>query len=405
MESTNLSHDNTLIIFFITIFLTMMAGFHCAYEIKTHEEREREANSKTELSREVAERTKEKAISNELNQESPIQKEFPDQEVTPGIEQPSKKEEASKNTESERTQSPEQHSTQEVLSEEVPEKQLPAPDFSCPRPLSPCHSKCMDLRNNPLHCGTCKKRCATGQVCINSKCQCQPNQNICQNRCVNILTDNKNCGRCGKYCLKGQTCNNRRCNPPCGDFICGGACYKSSRSNCSTCGDRCKENEKCYQKQCVDDCFFCPLGYLNCNKRCIDPKNDKDEYHCRGCKPCLPGSYCHQSTCKVLYCPSCSNGAKGCLCDGACINSDTNIKHCGGCGRKCPSNQLCQKGKCVLKCTSKTHTPCFGKVCVDLQSNVEHCGGCGLPCPKGHICVKGKCACPTGKRKDGCKCL
>jgi hypothetical protein len=83
------------------------------------------------------------------------------------------------------------------------------------------------------------------------------------------------------------------------------------------------------------------------------------------------------------------------LCDGTCIDSDTDRMNCGGCGIECPETQICGKGVCICP---TGFAPC-GTKCHDFLSDLEACGGCGQKCffqnaetiCKNGVCEMGEC--------------
>jgi hypothetical protein len=76
-------------------------------------------------------------------------------------------------------------------------------------------------------------------------------------------------------------------------------------------------------------------------------------------------------------------------CNGACIDTTSNVDNCGGCGEVCDSLEICVSGACV--CDSGL-TACDG-VCVDLETDADRCGDCGAACDTvdGEVCCDGSC--------------
>ena len=83
----------------------------------------------------------------------------------------------------------------------------------------------------------------------------------------------------------------------------------------------------------------CGLGTVLCGETCVDP-NDPDS--CGGCG----GDVCSGGT------PVCLNGtcAPNCnpqdICDGFCVDTDTDPRYCGNCVTSCASN-VCNNGMCA----------------------------------------------------------
>ncbi|KAJ0515385.1 putative stigma-specific protein Stig1 [Helianthus annuus] len=55
----------------------------------------------------------------------------------------------------------------------------------------------------------------------------------CKKKCVNVITDSLNCGSCGKKCKSGEACCKGRCVD-----------VSTSRSNCGLCGMKCRYNPR-----------------------------------------------------------------------------------------------------------------------------------------------------------------
>ncbi len=132
-----------------------------------------------------------------------------------------------------------------------------------------------------------------------------------------------------------------------------------------------------------------------------------------------------------------TDGQGGCespmlVCDGACIDPDTDRQHCGECGESCGPGGSCVNGDCVDACgdtCDRYREVCLngtcvcrlgfdrcGDVCVDLQSNPAYCGQCTESCldDKGeigevHLCEAGNCfddiGCSAGLTQCGQSCV
>jgi regulator of replication initiation timing len=99
------------------------------------------------------------------------------------------------------------------------------------------------------------------------------------------------------------------------------------------------------------------------------------------------------------------------VCNGACVNTDTNNNHCGECGNACGPNMTCENGQCV--CVDDPDHGCHifvqtNNSCVAV--NVNQGGACGDQgpdgCLQGGVCDNGSClgaqpnndACGSGER-------
>jgi uncharacterized protein YkwD len=87
--------------------------------------------------------------------------------------------------------------------------------------------------------------------------------------------------------------------------------------------------------------------------------------------------------------PSGNTEAEMEVCDGACVDLQSNVNNCGECGNSCGAAGFwCNDGIC--ECTSSKTEPC-GNRCVDTSSNLDHCGACGKSCDSGETCDEGTC--------------
>jgi hypothetical protein len=71
-------------------------------------------------------------------------------------------------------------------------------DDRCSEGLTRCGERCVNLRRNERHCGSCGNRCRSTQTC-------------CRGRCVNLQRNERHCGRCGNRCAEGQECVSGEC--------------------------------------------------------------------------------------------------------------------------------------------------------------------------------------------------
>lgn len=82
------------------------------------------------------------------------------------------------------------------------------------------------------------------------------------------------------------------------------------------------------------------------------------------------------------------NGAGQSVCDGVCIDTQTDGQNCGGCNNVCGDGSTCSDGACTC---GGGLTYCGG-ACVQTQSDDANCGICGNACRNGQICVEGACS-------------
>ena len=94
-------------------------------------------------------------------------------------------------------------------------------------------------------------------------------------------------------------------------------------------------------------------------------------------KGCATNSICSMGRCKPSAAPgSCS----GMVCNGACVNLQSDSQNCGRCGNACPDdpNEFCCRGRCV-----------------DVGRDRQNCGACGNVCLNGYKCAAGTCVSPA----------
>ena len=77
------------------------------------------------------------------------------------------------------------------------------------------------------------------------------------------------------------------------------------------------------------------------------------------------------------------------LCNGACIDTSSDMLHCGSCDNACPQGTACQGSQCICEGGGSL---CGGN-CLDVTSDALNCGACGNACAPGQACVSGSCQC------------
>lgn len=85
-------------------------------------------------------------------------------------------------------------------------------------------------------------------------------------------------------------------------------------------------------------------------------------------------------------------------CDGACVDTVTDVNHCGGCGNICDEGLTCRASECVAACADDETLCDEGEVsyCANLDEDVDNCGECENACRAGDGCVDGVCVDTTG---------
>lgn len=133
----------------------------------------------------------------------------------------------------------------------------------------------------------------------------------------------------------------------------------------------------------------CPATSLVCDGVCVDPQTDPD--HCGSCdKWCLSGVACTAGECAICDQNTCVD---------ACSDLLTDPNHCAGCDKSCAVNGICVGGGCA--CPAGTD-PCAcdpadeqcTDACADLDVDPRHCKACGVACKANEVCGGNGCACP-----------
>lgn len=91
----------------------------------------------------------------------------------------------------------------------------------CPDNQERCGEECVDLTNDPLHCGECHNNCsdlplATG-LCIDRTCEteCAEDLERCGVYCVDLTDNDEHCGACNHTCSDDEACFRSQCLPAC----------------------------------------------------------------------------------------------------------------------------------------------------------------------------------------------
>ena len=284
-----------------------------------------------------------------------------------------------------------------------------------------CGTLCVSVLTDPGNCGACGLRCNDTEACAGGTCRpiCPGGQVACAvpgsdggvTACVLTATDLQNCGACGHACPAGQVCSNGMCGSTCAELFatCSNAsgpyCADLTRdpANCGRCGGACAPGQTCDGRRCIT---ACAPGLTPCALpgdggvgdapdaatgplMCTDLQTDRG--NCGACgTTCPAGRVCDRGSCVV----TCSTGATNC--NGSCRDLQTDRANCGACGAECAAGQVCSAGMCVTTCGSG-ESNCSGS-CRDLQNDRANCGACGTTCPSGQVCTGGSCqlSCASG---------
>ncbi|MCB9641123.1 MAG: hypothetical protein H6727_19655 [Myxococcales bacterium] len=268
-----------------------------------------------------------------------------------------------------------------------------------------CDGQCLKDWND-IHCGFCNNRCPNGLVCkknnpscvgpfCSSGCGCPGSLEACAGRCVDLMNDPQHCGGCGILCPAKQSCSKGRCVDACdaGEEDCQRSCVDLQKSvfHCGKCTAACALGGVCESGVCK-----CPAERENCAGACVDPLNNPD--HCRICDlQCSQGQTCYEGLCRGL----CQGGMT--LCTEGCVDLRSDRNNCGLCGKTCSGDEACFQGRCQKDCGSLLQN--CGGVCTDVFSTNKHCGGCNQACSTIQRCVGGNCRCLPGLTECGGECV
>jgi len=153
----------------------------------------------------------------------------------------------------------------------------------------------------------------------------------------------------------------------------------------------------------------CPGGIL-CDGRCVDPQTDVA--NCGGCgRACTSSSVCAAGVCGSDAGPAaCAEGQT--RCGAYCATVAIDPLHCGRCGNRCAPGQICAAGQCAaagpgLGLGTPAATGCTppsvrcGAYCVATSTDPLNCGGCGTRCAPGQLCAEGRCVESVARRDGG----
>jgi hypothetical protein len=293
-----------------------------------------------------------------------------------------------------------------------------------------CGSGCVDTQSDNGNCGGCGVVCSGGHSCQNGVCACPEATTDCGTECVDTTFDNLNCGACGHACGAGQTCIDSTCRCSSSlDTLCNGQCVylPADDANCGACGHACGAGLVCIASQCVCS----DVGDALCNGTCIDVVSDRN--NCNGCgNVCPAGQDCVGARCQAPCgpCEELVNNvcvlkdlAKDTVCNGLCVDTQSDPNNCGGCGTVCPSGVTCTNGNCDLcpPVGSVSFTTCPANdpsghfiafccrqdivpVCCPSSSGTSYGACCGIDstCCDGACCPAGTHCCANPRSTNPC---
>jgi hypothetical protein len=110
-----------------------------------------------------------------------------------------------------------------------------------------------------------------------------------------------------------------------------------------------------------------------CNGMCVDLQTDPK--NCGACGVvCSPTSLCAGDAGGCEPCQGVQPAVCGQPGGQFCADLSNDNHNCGACSNVCGDLTQCVSGQCVCGATT------CGTACVDLQTDVNHCGGCDTPC-------------------------
>lgn len=269
---------------------------------------------------------------------------------------------------------------------------------ACPSGQALCEGGCVDLSNDPAHCGDCARTCVAPHAvgrCVAGGCftRCEPEWGDCDgadaNGCETDLRSPETCGACASSCAIGQSCGaDGVCACPDGQSLCDSRCRDllSDPTHCGGCFHACPAGTLCSGGACV---ARCTASQTLCAGACVSLASSIA--HCGACdRPCTNAhgtQVCAGGSCY----PVCSLGWGDC--DGDRSNGcETDLRtdiNCGACRRACGAGTVCTAGVCLNPCIPP-RVLC-GDGCVNLSNNNRNCGACGRTCDPSQRCVSSVC--------------
>ncbi len=269
-----------------------------------------------------------------------------------------------------------------------------------------------------------------GANCQWAACGCTAGETACGGTCVTVSTDVHNCGACGTDCTMlahvngaSAACTAGHCSygcaagyADCSDGGAGCTASLSAATSCGACGSvcstplpMCAAADAGGPSTCLSQCSG--AASTMCNGSCVDTQTDPG--HCGACgNACAAGSTCEAGVCtcqgpKTQTCGNCGTQSRTCPAGVWSAWSDcteTPPDACGpGATKACDINgsETCGTDCKWSACTCNPGDTLCGTACVNEQSDPQNCGSCGFACPSGGQCVGGTCACPLGRHACG----
>jgi hypothetical protein len=230
-----------------------------------------------------------------------------------------------------------------------------------------CGKKCVDMKTNPAHCGSCDVACQPGETCVAGVCRTpqQPGA-VCGNGVVEAGE------QCDGANLNGQTCQSLGFTG--GTLACGAGCtFNTAGCTSAVCGNGAVEaGEQCdgadLNGQTCQSLGFTG-GTLACGAGCTFNTSGCTGAQCASAAdgtPCDDGNFCTTGdTCQAGVCTA--GAPRNCpalecevaTCDSAAgVCSTTPAAN----GTACSNGGTCQGGVCTAtstQCTPGQTRPCY----------------------------------------------
>jgi hypothetical protein len=149
----------------------------------------------------------------------------------------------------------------------------------CSQGQTRCGDRCVNLKTNERHCGSCSNRCGSKQTC-------------CQGRCVNLQRSERHCGSCSNRCAADEECVKGECQgqgvcPPEGTPLTEGDCHCGYNCPADSAPFRCGNDPSCLCAQTTEGTGFCADFRGECGAL----------QTCSSSNDCPSGSKCVVNTC------------------------------------------------------------------------------------------------------------
>ena len=281
---------------------------------------------------------------------------------------------------------------------------------TCASPKRVCNGTCLDVRSDPKHCGSCGKRCKSGEHCVSGRCKAiksstgqQTQTPTCSDGVRNgnetdVDCGGPNCPACtnGKNCLAPSDCISGVCSngvcvappPACTADNCG------AQHGCPPCtnGKTCATGADCTSGHCSGGV-------------CVQCASAAD------CPPAASGS-CQTAICAAGVCGTTANDTNVPADDGNPCTDDICVggvpSHPARAGNPtCGSGKHCNAGTCVsdtcadgIKNGGETDVDCGGPDCPPCVTgkNCLQDNDCASNVCSGGICHEATC---NDTRKNG----